>query len=330
MEKPFVYITRKLPEEAIQLLKEKYVIDMWEKEDIPVPRDVLIQKAKQADALLTVLTERVDEEVFSVAKRLKVVANMAVGFDNIDVEAANRYGVAVCNTPDVLTASTADLAFALLLAVSRRIVEADHFVKSGGWKGWAPFLLAGADVHHKTIGIVGMGKIGEEVAKRALGFEMTVLYHNRSRKPEAEKQLGAIYCKTLHELLERSDFVVCLTPLTPETKGMFSREEFRKMKKHAIFVNIGRGPVVDEKALYEALKEGEIKGAGLDVFEKEPIDADHPLLSLDQFVGLPHIGSATKETRCGMIRLCCKNIHAVLQNEDPPYLVNREWLEKKG
>jgi glyoxylate reductase len=302
-------------------------VKMWPKEDVPVPRDVLMEEAKKADALLTMLSEKVDEELLQAARHLRVVANMAVGYDNVDVNAATKRGIAVCNTPDVLTETTADLTFALLLAAARRIVEAAEYVKAGEWKSWSPYLLAGIDVHHKTIGIVGMGSIGTAVAKRAKGFDMEILYHNRSRNLEAEQQLGAKYC-TFEELLASADFVVCLTPLSNETRGMFNRKSFQMMKNSAVFINASRGPVVDEQALYEALASGEIAAAGLDVFEKEPIGQDHPLLTLKNVVALPHIGSATIETRTAMMKLCCDNIIEILQNRPPKTLVNKEWLSK--
>jgi len=328
MDKPYIFITRKLPEEVIAPLRVIGEVGMWPYDDVPVARDVLLAEAKKADALLTMLSDRIDREVMEAGEKLKVVANMAVGFDNIDVPVATEYGVAVCNTPDVLNDTTADLTFALLLATARRLVEAAEYVKAGEWKSWSPFLLAGTDVHHKTIGIVGLGKIGQAVAKRAKGFEMNILYHNRTRKEEAERQLGAIYC-TFQELLQAADFVVCLTPLTEETRHLFNRQAFQWMKKSAIFINASRGAVVDEEALYEALVTGEIAAAGLDVFTKEPIDPSHPLLSLKNVVALPHIGSASIETRRKMMERSCRNILAVLTGETPEALVNTEWLAQK-
>ena len=322
--KPTIFITRKLPEAVIEVIQEQYQVKMWDYEDVQVPREMLLNEAKTADALLTMLSDSIDETVLSAGNQLKVVANLAVGFDNIDLDTATKRGIAVCNTPDVLTDTTADLAFALLMATARRVVEAAEFVKKNEWKSWSPLLLAGHDVHHKTIGIFGMGKIGETVAKRATGFDMEILYHNRTRKPEAEKELGAVYC-SFDELVEKSDFIVCLTPLTNETRNMFTRETFKKMKKTAIFINVGRGPVVDEVALYEALLAKDIAGAGLDVFVKEPISAEHPLLSLSNVVALPHIGSSSFETRVMMMKLCIDNIQAVLAGKEPLTLVNKEW-----
>lgn len=323
--KPYIYLTRKLPGKAVQKLTERFHVHMWEREDLAVPHDILLSEAEKADALLTVVSDSVNEEVLQAGKNLKVVANMAVGFDNIDVEAATRKGIYVCNTPDVLTETTADLTFALLLASARRITEAAQFLKDGEWQSWSPFLLAGQDIHHKTIGICGMGGIGEAVARRAKGFSMDILYHNRTRKPEAEKELGARYC-TFDDLVEQSDFLVAMTPLTPETKYKFNGDVFKRMKSSAIFINASRGAVADEEALFEALKNKEIAGAGLDVFAEEPVSAEHPLLKLDNVTALPHIGSATMETRMNMIGICVDNIERILMGQRPKTLVNKSLL----
>lgn len=314
--KPSIFITRKLPQAVIEPLNAEYQVEMWEKEDVPVPRDVLLKKAGSASALITMLSDQMDGELLEHASSLKVVANLAVGYDNIDLQAAKEKGVIICNTPDVLTDTTADLTFGLLMAAARRIVEADRYIKEGRWKSWSPLLLAGADIHHKTIGIVGMGSIGETVAKRAKGFDMNILYHNRSRKPEAEEGLGAVYV-SMDELLAQSDYVVVLAPLTPETEGLFQKEQFQAMKKSAFFINAARGPIVNEEALTEALKKGEIAGAGLDVFVEEPIDSNHPLLQLDNVVALPHIASSSIETRTAMMNLCVQNVMAVLKGDEP-------------
>jgi glyoxylate reductase len=316
MQKPYVYITRKLPDETLSSLKKIADIGMWPYEEKAVPRDVLLSEAEKSTGIVTMLSDTIDAELFEHAPSLKAVANLAVGYDNIDIQAAKVRGITVCNTPEVLTDTTADLAFSLVLATARRIVEAANYVKEGNWNSWGPLLLAGADVHHKTIGIVGMGRIGEAVARRAKGFDMKILYHNRSRKPEAEMSLGAVY-KEFHELLKESDFVVCLAPLTNETKGMFNREAFQSMKESAIFINVGRGAAVDEEALIDALQNKTIAGAGLDVFVKEPIDPDHPLLSMNQVVALPHIGSASVETRMTMAELACQNIANLLEGKKP-------------
>jgi glyoxylate reductase len=315
MQKPYVFITRKLPEETIASLKEKAEVGMWQHEEKAVPREVLLKEAQKADGLLTMLSDKIDSELFENAPSLKVVANLAVGYDNINIDTAKEKNVTVCNTPDVLTDSTADLAFSLILATARRIVESANYVKEGKWNSWGPLLLAGADVHHKTIGIVGMGRIGEAVARRAKGFDMNILYYNRNRKPEAEMDLGVKY-KQFYDLLKESDFVVSLAPLTPETKGMFNREAFQAMKKSAIFINAGRGASVDEEALVDALQNRTIAGAGLDVFVNEPIAADHPLLTMNQVVALPHIGSASVETRMKMAELACRNISQILNGKE--------------
>lgn len=314
MQKPYVYVTRKLPEETLKALKEIAEVGMWPHEEKAVPREVLLKEAQKAEGLLTMLSDKVDGELFDNAPSLKVVANLAVGYDNIDINKAKDNNVTVCNTPDVLTDSTADLAFSLILATARRVVESANYVKEGKWNSWGPLLLAGSDVHHKTIGIVGMGRIGEAVARRAKGFDMNILYHNRNRKPEAERNLDAEY-KDFYDLLKVSDFVVCLAPLTAETKGMFNREAFQAMKNSAIFINAGRGASVDEEALVDALQNGTIAGAGLDVFEKEPIALDHPLLTMNQVVALPHIGSASVETRMKMAELACRNIASILDGK---------------
>lgn len=314
--KPFIYITRKLPESVIEPLMDEFEVDMWNREDAPVPRDILLEKAEKASALLTMLSDKIDRELLQNADSLRIVSNLAVGYDNIDLKAANEKGVTITNTPDVLTETTADLTFALLLAVARRIVEADRYIKEGKWKSWSPLLLAGADIHHKTMGIVGMGSIGEAVAKRAKGFNMNVLYYNRSRKHEAETSIGVQYA-LLDELLSQSDFVVILAPLNPETEGMFQGNQFKKMKKTAILINAARGPIVNEEELIQALKRGDIAGAGLDVFETEPISEDHPLLAFDQVVALPHIGSSSEDTRYNMMTLCVENIQAVLKGDLP-------------
>lgn len=316
VKRPKIFITRKCSEQQLQPLYEIADVDMWPEEEIPCPRELLLEKAGDADGLLTMLSDSIDQELLTTANKLKVVANLAVGFDNIDVQAANENGVVVCNTPDILTDTTADLTFGLILSTARRLMEAANVVKNDQWKSWGPLLLAGHDVHHKTLGIVGMGNIGQAVAKRATGFEMNILYHNRSKNEEAEQRLGATYC-TFYELLEKSDFVVCLTPLTTETKELFNKDAFNKMKKSAIFINVSRGAVVNEEDLYDALVSGEIAGAGLDVFLHEPIPSSHPLVSLQNVVALPHIGSASYETRYGMMNLCASNIAAVLNGKDP-------------
>ncbi|RKL65464.1 D-glycerate dehydrogenase [Salipaludibacillus neizhouensis] len=318
-----VFVTRCVPEESLRALKTVAEVEVWPEEEMPVPREVLLERAKTADGLLTMISDQVDEELLSAANHLKVVANMAVGFDNIDVETASAKGIVVCNTPDVLTDTTADLTFILLMATARRILEAADFVKHDKWKNWAPMLLAGSDIHHKTLGIFGMGRIGAAVAKRASGFDMKVLYHNRSRNQNIEDTLGAEYVP-FEELLSRSDFVVCLAPLTKETKGIFHEGAFQSMKRSAFFINASRGGLVVEEDLERALLNKEIAGAGLDVFEEEPISNKHPLLTHPNVVALPHIGSASVETRLHMVSLASQNIVDVLNGDKPKTILNPE------
>jgi|SRR5690625_307557 len=306
VSKPNIYISRKLPDYLVEPFYDYFNIKMWPKDDEPVPRDVLLEEVKEADGLLSMLSDAINEELFKQAPNLKVVANLAVGYDNINLEDAAKYDVAVANTPDVLTETTADLTFGLLMATGRRLIEAMDYIREDRWTDWSPFLLAGKDIHHQTIGIVGMGRIGRAVARRAKGFNMPILYHNRSRNEEAEEELGARYVD-FDELLERSDYVVSLVPFSEETKGIFNEVAFQKMKESAIFINAGRGQTMDEEALYNALVNKEIAAAGLDVFQQEPIRKDHPLMTLDNVVCLPHIGSASVKTREDMIKLCFNN-----------------------
>lgn len=313
--KPVIYITRKIPEDILQPYRDAFDFRMWEKENEPVPRDVLLREIASVDGVFCLLSEKIDHEFLAAAGNLKVVANMAVGYDNIDIQAANEHGVIVTNTPDVLTETTADLTFALMMAAARRIVEASDYIRDGKWEYWTPYLLAGSDIHDKTIGIVGMGRIGEAVARRAKGFGMSILYHTRTRKEQAEQELGVAH-RGFTELLEEADFVISLVPLNEQTDKMFNQEAFGNMKSSVIFVNASRGGVVDENALLEALKSNEIQGAGLDVFANEPISPEHPLTGLDNVVCLPHIGSASTDTRTKMIELCLDNLKAVLNGQE--------------
>ncbi|MDY0408783.1 2-hydroxyacid dehydrogenase [Virgibacillus soli] len=316
MKKPTIYITRKLPEHLLQPYTDRFDFQMWEKEETPVPRDVLLAEAKKAQGLVCMLSDKIDQEFLAQNPQLKVISNLAVGFDNIDIKVAHEKGIVVTNTPDVLSETTADLTFALLMATARRLVEANEEIKANRWGDWSPYYMAGTDIHHKKIGIVGMGRIGEAVARRAKGFNMSILYHNRRRKERAEQELGARYAD-FETLITEADFIVSLVPLSEETKALFDKNAFGKMKKSAIFINASRGAVVDEAALYEALKEGEIEAAGLDVFLHEPIDSAHPLSTLKNVVCLPHIGSASRETRTTMIQLCLDNIDGVFYGDGP-------------
>ncbi|WP_100405185.1 2-hydroxyacid dehydrogenase [Bacillus solitudinis] len=302
-----VVVTRQLPNEIIEMLSNRYEeVVVWEKEDEPIPRERLLREIVDADGLLTNLTDKIDKELLSQATKLKVVSTLAVGFDNIDVVEAKKRGIQVGHTPGVLTEATADLTFALLLATSRRLVEGMDVIRENRWTSWGPFLLTGQQVHGATIGIIGMGRIGMSVAKRAKGFSMNILYHNRTRHLEAEEEFDATYC-SMDDLLEQSDFVVLLVPSTKETHKMIGTAEFERMKKTAVFINTSRGTNVDEDALYKALESQSIYAAGLDVFEEEPISASHPLLKLNNITVLPHVGSASIQTRLQMAKLAVDN-----------------------
>lgn len=315
MNKPTIYITRKIPTALLAPYKEMFVFKMWEKENVPVPREVLIEEAKQAQGLLCLITETIDADFLRQANHLKVIANMAVGYDNIDVKVARENDIIVTNTPDVLTETTADLTFTLLLTTARRIVEASNTIKNDKWGDWAPFMLAGTDIHHKKIGIIGMGRIGEAVGRRAKGFGMEIIYHNRTRNPQVEEELDAKY-GTFQDVVTEADFIVSLIPLTDETADLFNEAAFAQMKSSAIFINASRGGVVDEQALYGALKNGVIQAAGLDVFKEEPIDSTHLLATLPNAILLPHIGSASVQTREAMVQLCLQNINNVFKGEE--------------
>ena len=294
-----------------------------DKELTPMPRETFLSEVKDATACFITLSESVDEEVLTEASDLKIIANMAVGYDNIDVVRANDHDITVTNTPDVLTETTAELGFTLMLTIARRIIEAERYVQEGQWQSWGPYLLSGKDVHGSTVGIYGMGGIGRAFARRLKGFNTRILYHNRTQNPEAEKELDATYV-SFETLLKESDFVICTAPLTPQTENQFDSKAFNLMKNDAIFINIGRGAIVDETALVEALRNHTILGCGLDVLRQEPIDVNHPLLKLDNAVIVPHIGSASRLTRDRMVQLCVNNILAVLNHQLPitPVKVN--------
>ena len=290
--------------------------------ETPPSREEILKQIRGKDGLLCMLTDRVDAAVIDAASTLKVVSSFSVGVDHIDVPEATRRGVYVTYTPGVLTDATADLAFALLMAAARRIAEADEYVRSWSWKaGWSPTMLLGEGVYGKTLGVVGLGRIGAAVAKRASGFQMKVLYYSRRRSPEKERTLGVEY-RPLDALLKESDFVSLHIPLTEETRHLINRERLKSMKRNAILINTARGPVVDEDALAEVLENRWIAGAGLDVFSAEPLPTDSPFMRLRNVVLAPHIGSATNETRQLMSEISAKNLLAVLNGEEPPHLFN--------
>jgi glyoxylate reductase len=272
---------------------------------------------------VSLLTDRIDDALLAACPKLVAVSNMATGYDNIDVAAASRHEVLVCRTPGVLTETSADLAFALLLAAARRVAEGDRYVRGGNWKTWSPTTLLGVDVYGATLGIIGLGRIGTAVAQRARGFDMRVLYHSRERKPEAESRLGVEYAE-LDELLRTADFVSVHAALTAETRHLIGARELGLMKPAAILINTARGPLVDQDALVEALRDGRIAGAALDVTEPEPIPPDHPLLGMDNVLITPHIASASVATRVLMADLAVDNLLACLAGEVNDNVVNAE------
>ncbi|MCS7150817.1 MAG: D-glycerate dehydrogenase [Endomicrobia bacterium] len=318
-----VLVTRQLPQPAIDLLKQYFEVDLYTENRV-IPREELLRRVEDKDGLLCLLTDNIDAELMDKAKNLKIVANYAVGYNNIDVAEATKRKIPVTNTPGVLTETTADLAFALLMSVARRIVESDKFLREGKFKGWAPMLFLGNDIYGKTLGIIGFGRIGQAVAKRGLGFDMKILYYDTNRvSVEIEQKYNATF-KSLDELLKESDFISIHVPLVKETYHLISDREFSLMKPTAYLINTSRGPVVDEKALVRALKDKKIAGAALDVFEKEP-EVEPELIDMPNTVLVPHIGSATIETRTKMALMAAENIIAVLvHNKVPPNIVNPE------
>lgn len=323
--KPSLFMTREIPKRGLDIIRENFDVDLWP-DEAPPSKDEIIRRVRDKQALVSLLTDPIDEEVISSAPNLRIIAQYAVGFDNIDLNAATKRGIYVTNTPEVLTETTADFAFALMLAVARRVVEADRYVRSGRWKvAWHPLMMLGEDVHGRTLGIVGLGRIGCAVARRAKGFNMRILYHDVARREDLERELGIRYVD-LETLLRESDFVTIHTPLTPETYHLIGERQLRMMKRTAFLINTSRGKVVDQKALYKALKEGWIAGAALDVFEQEPIPMDDPLLELENVVLAPHIASASHETRSRMAEIVAENLLAFKRGEVPPTLVNKDVI----
>ncbi len=328
MPKPKVYVTREMPERGLRIIKERFDAEVWPNY-APPPKRTIIEKATKVDALATLLSDKIDAEVFDAAPRLKIVAQMAVGFDNIDVAEAARRGICVTNTPGVLTETTADFAWTLLMAVARRVVEADKYVRGSRWKvGWHPMMMQGRDVYGATLGIVGLGRIGCAIAKRAKGFDMKVLYYDIVRRPDFEKEYD-IHFTELDQIFKTADFITINAPLTKETQHLVNENRLKTMKKTAYLINNARGPIVDELALYKALKEGWIAGAGLDVFEQEPTPVTNPLLNLDNVVVAPHISSASHETRSKMAEMVAENLVAFFEGKTPPNLVNPDVVKTK-
>lgn len=323
-DRPKVFVSRIIPDDGLRPVMQACDATVWQ-DELPPPREELLNAIEGCIGVLTLLTDRVDDEFLDRAgPQLKVVSNFAVGFDNIDVAACTARGVAVGNTPGVLTETTADLAWALLMAAARRVVEGDRYVRDGQWKTWGPMLLMGPDVHGATLGIVGLGRIGQAVARRAKGFGMRIVYHDHHRVPKSvEAEFDATFM-TLEGVLQESDFVSLHTILSPETKGLINAERLGWMKKTAVLVNTSRGPVVDSMALVDALRDGVIGAAALDVTDPEPLPADHPLIALDNCLVVPHIASASRATRGKMASMAAANLLAGIRGERLPTPVNPE------
>jgi glyoxylate reductase len=320
MSKPKVFVTRRIPEKGLEIIKGFCEVDVWPNE-LPPNREELLQHVRGIDGLLCLLTDQIDGEVMDEAgPQLKVISNHAVGFDNIDVKAATARKIPVGNTPDVLTDATADFAFALMMAVARRIPEAARYVHEGKWKTWGPMTLLGVDLKGATLGLIGFGRIGKAVARRAIGFDMRVIYYDPT-ETETHSDINATKVD-FATLLEKSDFISLHTPLTNVSRHLIDSEAFAKMKPTAVLINTARGPVVDPDALYKSLKENRIFGAGLDVTEPEPLLPDSPLLTLDNIVIVPHIASASITARDNMSWMAAKNLIAGLKGEHLPNCVN--------
>ena len=322
--RPRVFVARRIPDEGLGRILDACDADVWP-DELPPPRDELLRRVVGRDGILTLLTDTVDPELLDAAgSQLRVVSNYAVGFDNVDVPACTARGIPVGNTPGVLTETTADLAWALLMAAGRRVAEGDRYVRAGRWRTWGPLLLLGSDVHGATLGIIGFGRIGQAMARRAAGFGMTILYHDIAPVPdELERELGARFVP-LEELLAASDFVTIHVNLTEATRGLINRERLALMRRHAVVVNTSRGPVVDQVALHEALRDGVIGAAALDVTDPEPIAADDPLLGLDNCLVVPHVASASRATRGRMAEMAAANLLAGVAGERLPTPVNPE------
>ncbi len=319
--KPRVFVTRKLPGAAFEMLNNEADAEIWPSDD-PPPHDVILNRVRRIDGLLCLLTDRIDSEVIDAAgPQLKVISNYAVGFDNIDVPAATARRIPVGNTPGVLTETTADLAFSLLMAAARRIVEGADIARAGKWKSWSPTLLLGQDIHHGTLGILGMGRIGRAMAQRARGFEMNVIYHTAN--PSSDNPPGT-RSVSFDDLLAQADFLSLHAPLTDATHHIIDSKALSKMKPTAVLINTARGPVVDHSALHKALEEGEIGYAALDVTDPEPLPADHILYSQRNCLIVPHLGSGSVATRSKMAEMAIDNLISGLQNKTLPNCVNKE------
>ncbi|HNZ13567.1 MAG TPA: D-glycerate dehydrogenase [Anaerolineaceae bacterium] len=323
MPKPRIFMTRAIAPAAIERLSAQTDLEVWPHE-APPPYEILIDRVQNATGIVSLLTDRIDAGLIAAAgPDFRIIAQMAVGFDNIDVAAATARGIPVGHTPGVLTETTADFAWTLLMAAARRVVEAHNEVQQSIWRPWGPDVLTGQDIFGATLGLVGFGRIGQAMAKRAQGFDMPILYHDLQRFPEAEKSLGAQFV-SLEELLERADFVSLHTFMSPQNKFMMGKSQFGQMKPNAIFINTARGGLVDPDALLWAVRERKIAGAGLDVFETEPIPEGHPLLNEPSVIITPHIASASKNTRARMALMAAENIIAAIEGKRIPYCANPE------
>ncbi|MEM0360893.1 MAG: glyoxylate reductase [Sulfolobales archaeon] len=331
--KPKVFVTREIFNEVIKKLENYYEVEVWDRFTNP-PYEVLLDKARECDALLTMVGDRITCELLSNARRLRIVAQMIVGFDNVDIECATRLGIYVTNAPGIISEATADFTWALILAVARKVVEADNYVRWGEWERdrtpWHPLMFLGTLVYGKTLGIIGLGAIGRAVARRAKGFNMRILYYDVVRYPEnVQKELGVEY-RELDELLMESDIITIHAPLTKETYHLINEERLKKVKRGAILINAARGPIVDTNALIKALSEGRIAGAGLDVFELEPLPQNHPLTMFKNVVLAPHIASATYESRFEMASKAAENLISFAEGKIPPNLVNKEVVKVRA
>jgi len=325
MTKMKIYVTRDQPGTALQRLGKRYDVKV-NSEDRPVSKDELINEAKGVDGIIACVGDRIDGEVMDASGgSLKAICNAIVGYDNVDIKAATERGIYVTNTPGVLTETVADLTFGLILAVSRKIAEGNRYIRTGKWRGWGPKQFLGFDVHGKVLGIIGLGRIGLAIARRARGFNMKIMYFDVRRNTEMEKEWGLLFT-TMANVLRKSDFVSVHVPLIPQTRHLIGTNELEMMKDTAFLINTSRGPVLDEKALIQALKDGKICGAGLDVWDPEPPSADNPLLGMDNVVALPHIASASIETRTKMIDMAVENLNSILDGRIPPNLVNKDVI----
>lgn len=320
---PKILITRRLPGDAVYKLGERYEIDLWDRKE-KIPYLELKKRVKDKDAIICLLSDRIDREIIDSAPKLKIIANYAVGYDNIDIAYATLKGIYVTNTPHVLTDATAELAWSLLFAVARRVREADIFLREGRFKGWEPDLFLGKEITGSRIGVIGAGRIGQSFMRKGMGFDVKWYYFSKKRKEDIEREYGAKFVDTL-TMFETCDFISLHVPLTQDTYYLIGKEHFDRAGGRVILINTSRGPVVDEREMISALKDGRLLGAGLDVFEKEPY-VPKELIRMDNVVLLPHIGSATHRTRKKMTEMVVENVEMVLSGKTPPNLVNTELL----